>query len=92
MLQIHKALCEAEDNSELFGGINIIFVGDFAQLPPVGDTRLYSHLQKETVCKGRGKGLGTKSIIRMPIFDGASYPIYYTKAVLGLRARAQGIS
>ena len=43
-------------------------------------------------CKGRGKGLGTKSIIRMPIFDGASYPIYYTKAVLGLRARAQGIS
>ena len=31
-------------------------------------------------------------MIRMPIFDGASYPIYYMKAVLGLRARAQGIS
>ena len=39
-------------------------------------------------CKGRGKGPGTKSIIRMLIFDA----IYYTKAVLGLRARAQGIS
>jgi len=49
MLQIHDALCEAKENSELFGGINIIFVGDFAQLPPVGDTKLYSHIAKERV-------------------------------------------
>lgn len=28
----------------MFGGINIIFVGDFAQLPPVGETQLYLHI------------------------------------------------
>jgi len=58
MLKIHEALCEAKENSELFGGINIIFVGDFAQLPPVGDTKLYSHLKKETI----GTTNGQKSV------------------------------
>ena len=58
MLQIHDALCEAKENSELFGGINIIFVGDFAQLPPVGDTKLYSHLEKERV----GTTIGQKNV------------------------------
>ena len=49
MLQIHEALCEAKENADPFGGVNIIFVGDFAQLPPVGDTKLYSQLQKDKV-------------------------------------------
>src|SRR6266508_5493185 len=55
MLQIHKALCEAKENSKPFGGINIIFVGNFAQLPPVEDTRLYSHLEKEKVGTPNGQ-------------------------------------
>ena len=55
MLQIHEALCEAKENSNLFSGINIIFVGDFAQLPPIGDTKLYSHLKNERVRTIRGQ-------------------------------------
>jgi len=55
MLEIHEALCEAKENTLPFGGINIIFAGDFAQLPPVGDTRLYSHLNTKTVGTGRGQ-------------------------------------
>jgi DNA replication protein DnaC len=55
LLEIHEALCEAKENSDLFGGINVIFVGDFAQLPPVGDTKLYSHIQKERVGTPKGQ-------------------------------------
>ena len=29
---------------ELFGGVNLVFVGDFLQLPPVADAALYSEL------------------------------------------------
>jgi hypothetical protein len=55
MLQIHEALCEAKETSELFSSVNIIFVSDFAQLPPVGDTKLYSHLAKEKVSTTAGQ-------------------------------------
>ncbi|TFK59639.1 hypothetical protein BDN72DRAFT_739887, partial [Pluteus cervinus] len=41
LYQIHKALCLAKGNTDMFGGINIIFAGDFAQLAPVGGTCLY---------------------------------------------------
>ena len=55
MLKIHEALCEAKETTKLFGGINIIFVGDFAQLPPVGDTKLYSHIETEKVGTTKGQ-------------------------------------
>ena len=42
MLQIHNALVMAKGCTEPFGGVNIIFAGDFAQLPPVGQTKLFS--------------------------------------------------
>ena len=44
LLKIHQALCTARENKSPFGGINIIFSGDFAQLLPVGDTRFCSKL------------------------------------------------
>ena len=44
LLKIHQALCTARENKNPFGGINIIFAGDFAQLLPVGDTRFCSKL------------------------------------------------
>ena len=44
LVDIHDALVNATGRTELFGGVNVIFAGDFAQLPPVGDTKLYAHL------------------------------------------------
>ncbi len=55
LLEIHEALCEAKENLEPFGGIHVIFVGDFAQLPPVGDTKLYSHIKKEQIATPNGQ-------------------------------------
>ena len=42
LYKIHLALTIAKECSKPFGGINVIFAGDFAQLPAVGDTRLYT--------------------------------------------------
>lgn len=36
--RISEALIQAKGNTSPFGGINVIFSGDFAQLPPVGET------------------------------------------------------
>ncbi|KAF7328376.1 ATP-dependent DNA helicase [Mycena venus] len=43
---ISEALSIAKGNTDSFGGISVIFAGDFSQLPPVGQTRLYSQLIK----------------------------------------------
>ena len=56
------------------------------------ETVSISHLAMYLAAVRGRENLGTKLITRMPIFDGTSSPIYYTEAVLGLRARAQGIS
>ena len=42
LYEISHALSVAKENIAPFGGINMIFAGDFAQLPPVGYKRLYS--------------------------------------------------
>ncbi|KAI1781881.1 hypothetical protein LXA43DRAFT_838405, partial [Ganoderma leucocontextum] len=43
LAQISETLCEAKGVSDKpFGGINVVLAGDFAQLSPIGDTRLYS--------------------------------------------------
>ncbi|KAJ7067562.1 hypothetical protein C8F01DRAFT_925165, partial [Mycena amicta] len=44
LLQISEALMDAKGSAALFGGVNMIFAGDFAQLPPVGMKSLYSKL------------------------------------------------
>ncbi|RDB20445.1 hypothetical protein Hypma_012444 [Hypsizygus marmoreus] len=48
LTRISDALSIAKGNSAPFGGINIIFAGDFAQLPPVKETRLYAKLKPTT--------------------------------------------
>lgn len=40
LYKISEALIEAKGNTSPFGGINLIVAGDFAQLPPVGESRL----------------------------------------------------
>ncbi|KAG1871664.1 hypothetical protein F4604DRAFT_1881099 [Suillus subluteus] len=42
MAEISNALMNATERSSPFGGINVVFAGDFCQLPPVSQTRLYS--------------------------------------------------
>ncbi|KAJ3924233.1 MAG: hypothetical protein NXY57DRAFT_868332, partial [Lentinula lateritia] len=44
LLKISRALNNAKDNNTPFGGINIIFAGDFAQLSSVRDPRLFSFI------------------------------------------------
>ena len=50
LLQIHEALVDAKGCTELFGGVSVIFAGDFVQLPPVNQTKLFSQTKsaKET--------------------------------------------
>jgi hypothetical protein len=55
LYEICQALSAAKGSTSAFGGINIIFAGDFAQLPPVGKTRLYSHLDKKSIAKASTK-------------------------------------
>ena len=46
---ISEALIQAKGNNSPFGGINIIFAGDFAQLPPVGETRLSANIDTSQI-------------------------------------------
>lgn len=45
LVQINNALCRAKEEQSAFGGVSIIFAGDFAQLPPVGDSQLFSRVR-----------------------------------------------
>jgi ATP-dependent exoDNAse (exonuclease V) alpha subunit len=51
LLQIHEALVDAKGCTEPFDGISVIFAGDFAQLPPVSQTKIFSQTKstKEAV-------------------------------------------
>ena len=48
LFKISETLSKATGNTNAFGGINIIFAGDFAQLPPVKQVRLYSNINTNT--------------------------------------------
>ena len=61
LCQISEALSNAKGNTSPFGGINIIFAGDFAQLPPVGDDCLYSRLNMKNMAQAT-KNTGQQKI------------------------------
>ena len=62
LCQISKALSNAKGNTSPFGGINIIFAGDFAQLPPVGNDHLYSCLNMKNIAQAT-KNAGQQKIL-----------------------------
>ena len=54
LFKLHEALCVAKEDKRPFGGINIIFTGDFAQ-SPVGDTRFCSKLNTRRKATNAGQ-------------------------------------
>ena len=55
LVSIHEALCIAKGNDLPFGGVNIVFAGDFAQLPPVGQRSLYCRTNSHNVANPRAQ-------------------------------------
>lgn len=47
--QVSEALIKAKGNNSPFGGINVIFAGDFAQLSPVGETCLSANVNTSQI-------------------------------------------
>ena len=47
LFEISEVLFQAKGDPTSFGGINIIFARDFAQLPPVKQMRLYSNVNTQ---------------------------------------------
>ena len=59
LVDIHEALVNATGCTDPFGGINMIFAGDFSQLPPIGDMKLYAHLNHRNLRVGTPSGQKT---------------------------------
>ncbi|KAG1901513.1 uncharacterized protein F5891DRAFT_950371, partial [Suillus fuscotomentosus] len=55
LTKIHDALVDAKGNTAPFGGMNIIFAGDFAQLSPVSGKQLYAHLDLRRCATTQGQ-------------------------------------
>ena len=62
---ISAALTEAKGNTAAFGGVNIIFAGDFAQLPPIGDVRLYKDVDTTRATMGSSNRAQAKVLGRL---------------------------
>ncbi len=55
LVQVCSALCKAKEDKSAFGGINVIFAGNFAQLSPVGDSRLFSRINTRSASESAQK-------------------------------------
>lgn len=53
--QISEALVSVKGNTSAFGGINMIFAGDFAQLKPVSQKKLFSRVDTKGTATARGQ-------------------------------------
>ena len=60
LAEISESLSIAKGCTGAFRGINVIFAGNVMQLPPVGQTRLYSHINTAhiTSTAGQASALG----------------------------------
>lgn len=49
---ISSVLTEVKGRTAAFGGVNVVFAGDFAQLPLIGDVRLYKNIDTRKTTMG----------------------------------------
>ena len=59
LYKISEALIDSKGISTQFGGINLIVAGDFAQLPPVGETQLYANVDTSKTSSASTRGQET---------------------------------
>ncbi|KAJ3965945.1 hypothetical protein EV361DRAFT_772197, partial [Lentinula raphanica] len=57
LYRISSALSKAKQCDKPFGGINVIFAGDFAQLSPVGDASLCTRVNTNRVSTSIGQNM-----------------------------------
>ena len=57
--KVHKSLMTAKNLNQNYGGVNILFCGDFGQLPPVNEEALYRLTRSE---KGLAKSVCQKIV------------------------------
>ncbi|KNZ81150.1 DNA repair and recombination protein PIF1, partial [Termitomyces sp. J132] len=74
--QISCALSVAKGNPSAFGGMNVIFAGDFAQLPPPADARLYGGIDGEKCSKSN---VGQDIIFRKLLWFSVQTVVFLTQ-------------
>lgn len=82
LVDISMALGIAKESTAPFGGINVIFAGDFCQLPPVGDTPLYTAIESVTNKPSDSQTEnGQKKIKGLTLWHGISVVILLSKSM-----------
>ena len=82
LYDISNALSLAKGSSLPFGGVNVIFAGDFLQLPPVGSTPLYS--APESLISKPNDSLtedGQKKLKGLTLWQGLNHVVLLTQSM-----------